>query len=52
MAEGEGKSFENPTFEFSGWDDDDDGDEKTPLQPPKRRHPPRLTNTKLVSKKK
>ena len=32
MAEGEGKSVENPTFEFS-WDDDDD--EKTPfLQSP------------------
>ena len=31
MAEGEGTSFENPTFEFSGWDDDDYGDEKTPL---------------------
>ena len=36
MAEGEGTSFENPTFEFSGWDDDDDGDERTPfLQEPK-----------------
>ena len=36
MAEGEGKSVENPTFEFSGWDDDDDVDDRTPfLQPPK-----------------
>ena len=36
MAEGEGKSFENQTFEMSSWDDDDYyGDDKTPfLQPP------------------
>ena len=36
MAEGEGKSFENKTFEMSAWDDDDYGDDETPfLQPPK-----------------
>ena len=37
MAEGEGKSFENKTFETSAWDDDDYfGDDTTPfLQPPK-----------------
>ena len=35
MAEGEGKSFENKTFETSAWDDDDYGDETTPfLQSP------------------
>ena len=34
MAEGEGKSFENKTFETSAWDDDDDGDETTPFLPP------------------
>ena len=34
MAEGEGKSFENKTFETSAWDDDDDyGDETTPFFP-------------------
>ena len=33
MAEGEGTSFENPTFEVP-WDDDDDyGDETTPFVP-------------------
>ena len=37
MAEGEGKCFENKTFETSAWDDDDYfGDDTTPfLQPPK-----------------
>ena len=37
MAEGEGKSFDNKTFETSAWDDDDYfGDDTTPfLQPPK-----------------
>ena len=35
MAEGEGKSFENKTFETSVWDDDDDfGDDTTPFLPP------------------
>ena len=34
MAEGEGKSFENKTFETSAWDDDDYGDETTPFLPP------------------
>ena len=34
MAEGEGKSFENKTFETSAWDDDDNGDETTPFFPP------------------
>ena len=33
MAEGEGKSFENPTFDPDTWDDDY-GDEKTPLFKP------------------
>ena len=33
MAEGEGTSFENPTFETSAWDDDDYGDETTPFFP-------------------
>ena len=33
MAEGEGKSFENPTFETSAWDNDDYGDETTPFIP-------------------
>ena len=34
MAEGEGKSFENKTFETSAWDDDDDfGDDRTLLLP-------------------
>ena len=33
MAEGEGTSFENPTFEVP-WDDDDNyGDETTPFVP-------------------
>ena len=31
MAESEGKSFENKTFETSAWDDDDYGDETTPF---------------------
>ena len=33
MAEGEGTSFENPTFEPDPWDDDDYGDETTPFFP-------------------
>ena len=33
MAEGEGPSFENPTFETSAWDNDDYGDETTPFFP-------------------
>ena len=33
MAEGEGTSFENPTFEIYPWDDDDYGDETTPFVP-------------------
>ena len=32
MAEGEGTSFENPTFEPDSWDDDY-GDESTPFFP-------------------
>ena len=31
MAEGAGTSFENPTFEPDPWDEDDYGDETTPL---------------------
>ena len=34
MAEGEGKTFENPAYEPEPWDDDDDyGDETTPFIP-------------------
>ena len=33
MAESEGTSFENTTFETSAWDDDDYGDETTPFFP-------------------
>ena len=33
MAEGEGTSFENPTFEPEPWDDDDYGDETAPFIP-------------------
>ena len=33
MAEGEGKSFENPTFDPDPWDDDDYRDETTPFIP-------------------
>ena len=33
MAEGEGTSFENPTFEPDPWDDDDYRDETAPLIP-------------------
>ena len=33
MAEGEGTSFENPTYEPDPWDDDDYGDETTPFLP-------------------
>ena len=33
MAEGEGTSFENPTFEPDPWDEDDYGDETTPFFP-------------------
>ena len=33
MAEGEGTSFENPTFEPDPWGDDDYGDETTPFIP-------------------
>ena len=34
MAEGEGKTFENPTFDKYPWEDDDDyGDETTPFLP-------------------
>ena len=33
MAEGEGKSFENPTYDQYPWEDDDYGDETTPFLP-------------------
>ena len=34
MAEGEGTTFENPSYEPDPWDDDDDyGDETTPFMP-------------------
>ena len=33
MAEGEGTSFENLTFEPDPWDEDDFGDETTPFFP-------------------
>ena len=33
MAEGEGTSFENPTFEPDPWDDDYYGDETAPFIP-------------------
>ena len=33
MAEGEGKSFENPTYEPDTWGDDDYGDETSPFLP-------------------
>ena len=33
MAEGEGKSFENPTYDQYPWEDDDYGDETIPFLP-------------------
>ena len=33
MAEGEGKSFENPTYDKYPWEDDDYGEETTPFLP-------------------
>ena len=33
MAEGEGTTFENPSYEPDPWDDDDYGDETTPFIP-------------------
>ena len=33
MAEGEGTTFENPTFEPDAWDEDAYGDETTPFFP-------------------
>ena len=33
MAEGEGKSFENPTFDQYPWEDDDYGEETAPFLP-------------------
>ena len=33
MAEGEGKSFENPTYDQLPWEDDDYGEETAPFLP-------------------